>query len=168
MKKTILAYSKKMAICAIGLSLITIGCNKKSNKDEAFTSQKSNALARENVGMEGLQLQSIVYGEPYAVFLDGIRLEDECLGNNGLCHFQFAVKGSMVGFRPASGTSIIMENIDASFAGNDPLIVYKNTDLPDDVKIANGLKIGQIVPGSYPLVFDAAHPSGYIDFKIIP
>jgi hypothetical protein len=98
-----------------------------------------------------------------------------CTGSGPLCHWGLVAEsmnqvGFTTGSSTAAGTVLRMEFLDAPLYGAAPFVIVAAppTFLPANVISFHGFTSGLIIPGAYPVVFDAAHPLGYADLSIVP
>lgn len=176
MKKTVLVSFTAIAFMAISATVV-------------FTSCKKNVLPNNNAQTEDIDSRSIIsnptgigtisnpipndhvgtfFGKAVPVGSSGGQNMYGCDEAEGVCHFGPAMGGNTVRFSDYDGTTIRMNNVDANFAGNDPLIIHADTYLSEEVKAFFGIQNGLIQAGVYPMHMDPTSPQGFFDFQIIP
>ncbi len=51
---------------------------------------------------------------------------------------------------------------------NDPIVIHPDTYLPVEFKMEHNIVSGELLPGVYPVRYDAANPLGYVDLPYQP
>jgi hypothetical protein len=172
---------KKLFLLAV-LSALTIGtmdsCNKKSAETKTSSFDKSNhSLMREDITWAEIQAGLNVDHLRERVYYGHVQGDDlnpggfQCVGETGFCHFGAASTTNTIEWNPLINPTPTMRLtfIDPPMYGPAvPVTIHPGTFFTSTVKSAYGLSVGQIIPGTYPIIVTATYPLGYVDLPIIP
>ncbi|MBK8146460.1 MAG: hypothetical protein IPK62_16485 [Bacteroidetes bacterium] len=161
MKKLIVVSVTAFAFFAICTTVLLSSCQKKN------VTTPSNQEAKKT-RVENGRKYKVYYGIRQAE-LDGF----SCLPSLDICHIEkyYEQNGEpwnidMYYFPQHSLARIASKGPDEPL--NDPIVVNPGTFLPVEFKLEYNIQNGELLPGVYPVIYDAENPHGYVDLRCIP
>lgn len=162
MKKVIAVFVSTFVFLAVSVTVLFTSC------------QKKNSIQPTGVSIKKTRVESgRKYKVYYGIYQPAMGGGFTCAPSFDICHIvkyyeqdgePFNVYIDYGGeFKPMR-----MATADPADPLHDPVVIHPDTYLPAEFKVAHNIVSGQIQPGVYPVIYDAANPMGYVDLPYQP